>query len=140
LQTAGVRLGVSSHAFWEVARAISVAPSYVACGPLFPTRAKKMPWMAQGIDNLRYWVRVIPYPVIGIGGVHDGNLREIHDTGCASASIIAAIVSAANPTKEFQRLQQLWMNYSTGSSTINDTVGPSRRIGRIAKPTLSELL
>lgn len=140
LQTAGVRLGVSSHAFWEVARAISVAPSYVACGPLFPTRAKKMPWIAQGIDNLRYWVRAIPYPVIGIGGVHDGNLREIHDTGCASASIIAAIVSAANPAKEFQRLQQLWMNYSTGSSTINDTVGPSRRIGRIAKPTLSELL
>ena len=140
LQTAGVRLGVSSHAFWEVARAISVAPSYVACGPLFPTRAKKMPWIAQGIDNLRYWVRPIPYPVIGIGGVHDGNLREIHDTGCASASIIAAIVSAANPAKEFQRLQQLWMNYSTGSSTINDTVGPSRRIGRIAKPTLSELL
>ena len=140
LQTAGVRLGVSSHAFWEVARAITVAPSYVACGPLFPTRAKKMPWMAQGIDNLRYWVRVIPYPVIGIGGVNDGNLREIHDTGCASASIIAAIVSAANPAKEFQRLQQLWTNYSTGASTTNDTVGPSSRIGRIAKPTLSALL
>ncbi len=141
LQTTGIRLGVSSHAFWEVARAITVAPSYVACGPLFPTRAKKMPWIAQGIDNLRYWVRAIPYPVIGIGGVHDGNLREIHDTGCASASIIAAIVSAANPAKEFQRLQQLWAAYPKPfmSSTVTSKQ-PSIESVPIAKPTLNELL
>ena len=108
IQAAGLRLGVSSHAFWEVARALSIRPSYVACGPLFPTRAKAMPWIAQGIDNLRYWVRLIPHPVIGIGGVNGQNLAAIRATGCASASVIQAIVGAENPIQAFKSLQQQW--------------------------------
>ncbi len=108
IQTAGLRLGVSSHAFWEVARALSIRPSYVACGPLFPTRAKAMPWIAQGIDNLRYWVRLIPHPVIGIGGVNRQNLTAIRATGCASASVIQAIVGAEHPIQAFRGLQQQW--------------------------------
>jgi thiamine-phosphate diphosphorylase len=108
IQAAGLRLGVSSHAFWEVARALSIRPSYVACGPLFPTRAKAMPWIAQGIDNLRYWVRLIPHPVIGIGGVNGQNLAAIRATGCASASVIQAIVGAEDPIQAFKSLQQQW--------------------------------
>jgi len=108
IQAAGLRLGVSSHAFWEVARALSIRPSYVACGPLFPTRAKAMPWIAQGIDNLRYWVRLIPHPVIGIGGVNGQNLAAIRATGCASASVIQAIVGAEHPIEAFESLQQQW--------------------------------
>jgi hydroxymethylpyrimidine kinase/phosphomethylpyrimidine kinase/thiamine-phosphate diphosphorylase len=108
IEAAGLRLGVSSHAFWEVARALSIRPSYVACGPLFPTRAKAMPWIAQGIDNLRYWVRLIPHPVIGIGGVNGQNLGAIRATGCASASVIQAIVGAESPIQAFRSLQQQW--------------------------------
>ena len=108
IQAAGLRLGVSSHAFWEVARAMSIRPSYVACGPLFPTRAKAMPWIAQGIENLRYWVRLIPHPVIGIGGVNHQNLAAIRATGCASASVIQAIVGAEHPIEAFESLQQQW--------------------------------
>jgi hydroxymethylpyrimidine kinase/phosphomethylpyrimidine kinase/thiamine-phosphate diphosphorylase len=108
IQAAGLRLGVSSHAFWEVARAMSIQPSYVACGPLFPTRAKAMPWITQGIDNLRYWVDLIPHPVIGIGGVNRQNLAAIRATGCASASVIQAIVGAEHPIQAFKSLQQQW--------------------------------
>ncbi|NBW00193.1 MAG: hypothetical protein EBR85_00495 [Betaproteobacteria bacterium] len=108
IQKAGLRLGVSTHAFWEVARSLSIRPSYVACGPLFPTRAKAMPWIAQGIDNLRYWVRLIPYPVIGIGGVSAQNLEAIRATGCASASVIQAIMGADSPIHAFQELQRQW--------------------------------
>ncbi|MFM8677382.1 MAG: thiamine phosphate synthase [Burkholderiaceae bacterium] len=108
IEAAGLRLGVSSHAFWEVARALSIRPSYVACGPLFPTRAKAMPWIAQGIDNLRYWVRLIPHPVIGIGGVNGQNLGAIRATGCASASVIQAIMGAESPIQAFRSLQQQW--------------------------------
>jgi hydroxymethylpyrimidine kinase / phosphomethylpyrimidine kinase / thiamine-phosphate diphosphorylase len=108
IQKAGVRLGLSSHCYWEVARALTIAPSYVACGPLFPTRAKKMPWISQGIENLRYWVHKIPHPVVGIGGVNSENLNDIRATGCASASIIQAIVAAPDPAAAFQRLATQW--------------------------------
>jgi thiamine-phosphate diphosphorylase len=140
LQRAGLRLGVSSHSFWEVARALSLQPSYVACGPLFPTRAKAMPWIPQGIDNLRYWVRLLPQPVIGIGGVQMDRLAAIRHTGCAAASVIQAIVSDADPADAFRRLQQLWTKTSTpdlasasecpalARPTLHTPAGPASRL------------
>ena len=128
IQAAGLRLGVSSHAFWEVARALSIRPSYIACGPLFPTRAKAMPWIAQGIDNLRYWVRFIPHPVIGIGGVNNQNLAAIRATGCASASVIQAIVGAEHPIQAFRSLQQQWDQVP---------VPPEQPPPALARPTLA---
>lgn len=127
IQRSGLRLGVSSHSFWEVARALSVRPSYVACGPLFPTRAKAMPWIPQGIENLRYWVKLIPHPVIGIGGINASNLSQVRETGCASASVIQAIVSASDPALAYQDLQRQWR------STTPDQDEPIA----LARPTLA---
>jgi hydroxymethylpyrimidine kinase/phosphomethylpyrimidine kinase/thiamine-phosphate diphosphorylase len=127
IQVAGLRLGVSSHAFWEVARALSIRPSYVACGPLFPTRAKAMPWIPQGIDNLFYWTRLIPHPVIGIGGVNSENLGAIRATGCGSASVIQAIVGADDPIQAFRSLQQQW----------NRTPVLREKLPALARPTLA---
>lgn len=124
---AGLRLGVSSHAFWEVARALSVSPSYVACGPIFPTRAKAMPWIAQGIDNLHYWSTLLPVPVIAIGGINAENLPAVRKTGCASASVIAAITASPSPTHAYQTLQALW----------NESASASDRLPGLARPTLA---
>jgi thiamine-phosphate diphosphorylase len=131
IQGAGLRLGVSSHAFWEVARAMTISPSYIACGPVFPTRAKAMPWIAQGLDNLRYWSRLIPFPVIGIGGVNADNLASIHATGCASASIIQAIVSSENPAAAYQKLQSQWIGFER-----DGRVGVEAQSVTLARPTL----
>ncbi|MBU3724289.1 MAG: hypothetical protein FGM18_02110 [Burkholderiaceae bacterium] len=129
---AGLRLGVSSHSFWEVARALSLQPSIVACGPVFPTRVKAMPWIARGTDNLRYWVSLIPYPVIGIGGVNAGNLAEVHATGCASASVIGAVTGDLDPTAAFLKLQSRWQDLET---QMKGSV--SRHESLLARPTLS---
>lgn len=131
IQESGLRLGVSSHAYWEVARALTISPSYVACGPIFPTRAKVMPWIAQGLGNLRYWVGLIPHPVIAIGGINEQNLADIQATGCASASIINAITSDSNPAQKYQMLQSAWISKATHIA--------SNSHGRaLAKPTLSQ--
>lgn len=65
----GVRLGLSSHSLWELARARGVAPDYIACGPLWATTTKDMPWLPQGLAQLRWWARMAGVPVVGIGGV-----------------------------------------------------------------------
>lgn len=108
IHTAGLRLGLSSHAYWEVARAMTVRPSYIACGPIFPTRAKAMPWIPQGIRNLTYWSRLIPVPVIGIGGVTLENLPEVWSTGCDSVAMIAAVTSATNPATALKDFLKRW--------------------------------
>jgi hydroxymethylpyrimidine kinase/phosphomethylpyrimidine kinase/thiamine-phosphate diphosphorylase len=69
LAASGLALGVSSHSLWELARARSLAPAYIACGPVWPTLTKAMPWVPQGLDNLRWWCAMAGVPVVAIGGV-----------------------------------------------------------------------
>ncbi len=69
LQATGLALGISSHSLWELCRARTLAPRYIACGPVWPTLTKAMPWRAQGLDNLSWWCHMARAPVVAIGGV-----------------------------------------------------------------------
>jgi hydroxymethylpyrimidine kinase / phosphomethylpyrimidine kinase / thiamine-phosphate diphosphorylase len=69
LLATGLALGVSSHSLWELCRARALAPRYLACGPVWPTLTKAMPWVAQGMDNLAWWCRMAGVPVVAIGGI-----------------------------------------------------------------------
>lgn len=64
-----IMLGLSSHSLWELARAAGCGASLIACGPVQPTTTKDMPWLAQGTDNLGWWIRHSPAPVVAIGGL-----------------------------------------------------------------------
>jgi hydroxymethylpyrimidine kinase / phosphomethylpyrimidine kinase / thiamine-phosphate diphosphorylase len=69
LRETGLALGISSHSLWELCRARTLAPRYIACGPVWPTLTKEMPWIAQGLDNLAWWCRMAGVPVVAIGGI-----------------------------------------------------------------------
>lgn len=71
LRASGLALGVSSHSLWELCRARTLAPRYIACGPVWPTLTKAMPWRAQGLPNLAWWRHVAGVPVVAIGGILD---------------------------------------------------------------------
>jgi hydroxymethylpyrimidine kinase / phosphomethylpyrimidine kinase / thiamine-phosphate diphosphorylase len=73
LRHSKVALGISSHSLWELARARSMAPAYIACGPIWPTLTKVMPWQAQGLDNLTWWCTMAGTPVVAIGGILSAN-------------------------------------------------------------------
>jgi hydroxymethylpyrimidine kinase/phosphomethylpyrimidine kinase/thiamine-phosphate diphosphorylase len=105
LRQAGVRLGISTHSYWEVARAWGLRPSYIACGPVFATQSKDMPWIPQGLDNLRYWAGLLPVPVVGIAGIDVGNIAEVAAQGVASAAVITAITRAPNAEDACRQLQ-----------------------------------
>ncbi len=114
LRHAGVRLGLSTHSYWEVCRAWALRPSYIACGPIFATQSKDMPWIPQGLDNLRYWAGLLPVPVVGIAGIDARNIADAAAQAVASAAVITAITRATDPecacrqlTAEFARGQGL---------------------------------
>jgi hydroxymethylpyrimidine kinase / phosphomethylpyrimidine kinase / thiamine-phosphate diphosphorylase len=88
----GVRLGLSSHSLWELARARGVAPDYIACGPLWPTTTKDMPWLPQGLAQLRWWARMASVPVVGIGGVLEERQWR---AGLAAGAAAMCLVRAA---------------------------------------------
>ncbi|MFG6461216.1 bifunctional hydroxymethylpyrimidine kinase/phosphomethylpyrimidine kinase [Roseateles sp. DXS20W] len=88
----GLRLGISSHSLWELARAVAWAPDYVACGPVWPTLTKAMPWRPQGLDNLAWWAAMSPVPVVGIGGVMvPEQMVRIAASGAAAGCVVRGL-------------------------------------------------
>lgn len=95
---AGLRLGVSTHCYEEVARAHALGPSYIAIGPVYETKIKVMRFAPQGLDALQRWRITLPdYPLVAIGGIDASNAREVLAAGADSIAVIRAITHAADP-------------------------------------------
>ena len=99
LSRAGVRVGLSTHSFWEVCRARAWAPSYIACGPIHATVTKEMPWRPQGPGNLAYWCHVLREPVVAIAGMDEQRSHEAVRCGAAGVAVLRGIVQAAEPER-----------------------------------------
>lgn len=85
------KLGISSHSLWELARARGLNPHYIACGPVWPTTTKDMPWRPQGLRNLAWWAHMAGRPVVAIGGL----LEPEQVQACAAAGASAACLVRA---------------------------------------------
>lgn len=98
IRRAGLRLGISTHCHHEVARAHSYRPSYMACGPIYPTTTKDMPWVPHRTAGLRYWRRVLAeYPLVAIGGIDGERLPKVAATGVDGIAMINALTGADYP-------------------------------------------
>jgi len=98
LRQAGVRVGISTHDERELARALAIAPDYIALGPIYPTLLKQMPWAPQGLGRLREWkARIGTRPLVAIGGISAERLAGIFDAGADSAAVVTDIVQHADP-------------------------------------------
>ncbi|HWI79785.1 MAG TPA: thiamine phosphate synthase [Ramlibacter sp.] len=89
LRATGMALGISSHSLWELCRARTLAPRYIACGPVWPTLTKAMPWVAQGLDNLAWWCRMAGAPLVAIGGVLGA--EQVYDAARSGADGVCIV-------------------------------------------------
>ena len=105
LRNAGLRVGLSTHSFWEVCRAHAWAPSYIACGPIHATATKDMPWRPQGPANLAYWCRLLREPVVAIAGMDVERSREAARCGAAGVALLRGIAKAGDPEQLIRDLQ-----------------------------------
>ena len=103
---AGLRLGLSTHCYWEVCRAWALQPSYIACGPMYTTQSKDMPWQPQGTHNVAYWSALLPLPLVAIGGINVERASEARKAGAAGVAVISAITAAASPEGAIMALKQ----------------------------------
>jgi thiamine-phosphate diphosphorylase len=92
LVASGVGLGISSHSLWELCRARALAPRSIACGPVWPTTTKDMPWKPQGLDNLAWWVRHAGAPVTAIGGIlNPVQVRQAASCGADGVCVVRGL-------------------------------------------------
>lgn len=100
LYQVGIRLGISTHCYYEVARAHTYKPSYIAIGPIFHTDSKPMAFMPQGIEQLKRWCSILSdYRLVAIGGINNDNLTEVIATNVDGIAVISAITKSEDPEK-----------------------------------------
>ncbi|RYY94034.1 MAG: thiamine phosphate synthase [Comamonadaceae bacterium] len=129
LQASGVALGISSHAMWELARARALSPRYIACGPVWPTTTKDMPWRPQGLDNLAWWCRTAGVPVVAIGGIlTPERVRRAARAGADGVCVLRGL--GADPRVTVPALQEA---FDLGRSEIEWTTPAAQ-----PHPTLGE--
>jgi hydroxymethylpyrimidine kinase/phosphomethylpyrimidine kinase/thiamine-phosphate diphosphorylase len=92
VEQSGLALGVSSHSLWELARARALAPAYIACGPVWPTATKAMPWAPQGLANLSWWCAIAGAPVVAIGGILEAwQVRAAASCGAQGVCVVRGL-------------------------------------------------
>lgn len=94
----GLRLGVSTHDHAELDRALSLAPDYVALGPIYPTLLKQMAFAPQGLERIGEWKRRIgEIPLVAIGGLTPERARAALEAGADSACVVTDVLRATDP-------------------------------------------
>jgi thiamine-phosphate pyrophosphorylase len=105
---AGLRLGLSTHGYYEMLKALHFKPSYLALGAVFPTTTKIMPTAPQGLSRLAHYVRLLDgiVPLVAIGGINGAVLRQVLATGVGSAAVVRAVTEAPDLALAISALQQ----------------------------------
>ncbi|WP_157269332.1 bifunctional hydroxymethylpyrimidine kinase/phosphomethylpyrimidine kinase [Azohydromonas aeria] len=105
LRRSGLKLGISTHSLWELCRAATLNPRYLACGPVWPTLTKAMPWRPQGLHNLAWWCAMAPAPVVAIGGMLQAEQFELA-ARCGADGLCAVRVLGDDPAGALPALEQ----------------------------------
>jgi len=111
LAAAGIRLGLSTHGYYEMLTALHFRPSYIALGAVFPTTTKVMPTAPQGLARLARYVKLLDgvVPLVAIGGIDGQVLPRVLATGVGCAAVVRAVTEAADPAEAVSALQQAFL-------------------------------
>ncbi len=106
IKSAGLRLGLSTHGFYEMLKAHNFKPSYLAFGAIYPTTTKDMTGQIQGLEKLNHFVPLMQeYPTVAIGGIDLSRIQEVADTQVGSIAVVRAITEAEDPSLAIKKLQ-----------------------------------
>ncbi|WP_078084139.1 thiamine phosphate synthase [Microbulbifer mangrovi] len=95
IQAAGLKLGISTHGFFELLYAYQFRPSYLAIGAIYATKTKDMSDQLQGPQKLARMAGLLPdYPLVAIGGIDLERAPVVTESGVGSIAVVTAITKA----------------------------------------------
>ena len=92
----GKYVGYSTHHLEQVVAADWSSADYIAFGPIFPTESKTRPDPVVGLEGLREARRATRKPLVAIGGITLGNVRDVMDAGADSVAVIGDLLRASD--------------------------------------------
>lgn len=100
-------VGVSCHSLTEAESAAESGADYLFFGPVFSTPSKAAFGEPQGLDRLAVVCHAVSIPVLAIGGITEGNVRECLDAGASGIAAIRMFQDAREPVKLAKLLHSL---------------------------------
>ncbi|NWG13707.1 MAG: thiamine phosphate synthase [Acidobacteria bacterium] len=97
-------IGLSTHNISQVRRSRRVAVDYIGFGPIHTTATKDSHWPATGIENLRRACALAGRPVVAIGGIGPGCIRDVLLAGAASAAVISSVMAGGRIARRMEAL------------------------------------
>ena len=101
IAAAGIRIGISTHGYFELLRAAALRPSYLAIGHIYPTQTKQMPSSPQGLQKLSQQASLlacsdIAIPSVAIGGIDWERAQIVAKTDVGGIAVVRALTEADN--------------------------------------------
>ena len=97
IKAAGLKLGISTHSHEELEIALKAGPDYVAFGPVYETKLKKMKWPPQGLERVSEWKSLIDCPLVAIAGITVERAPQVLAAGADSLAVVTDVVAHENP-------------------------------------------
>ena len=108
IQRAGLKLGISTHGFFELLYAYQFRPSYLAIGAIYATRTKDMSGQLQGTEKLARLAALLPdYPLVAIGGINLERAPMVAASGVGSIAVVTAVTEAPDYRQAVAQLSAL---------------------------------
>jgi thiamine-phosphate pyrophosphorylase len=97
IKEAGLKLGISTHSHGELEIALKAKPDYVALGPVYETKLKKMKWAPQGLNRVTEWKNLISCPLVAIAGITVERAPNVLAAGADSLAVVTDIIAHPFP-------------------------------------------
>lgn len=125
LNESGLALGISTHSYYELIRAIAVKPTYIALGHVFPTTTKIMKSSPQGIQKLQSYQYLISkldnnIPTVAIGGINLSNIEQVLSTSIDGVAVVRAISESQSLDNTLNKFWAAFDESKYRTRTIND--------------------
>jgi len=104
IRQTGIRLGISTHSHEELQRALACKPDYIALGPIWETKLKKMAFGPQGVERLTEWRELCgDVPLVAIGGITLERLPACLKAGADSVAAVSDFIRAEDPESQVEQ-------------------------------------
>jgi thiamine-phosphate pyrophosphorylase len=103
----GFIIGTSVRSVQEAIIAESEGADYIALSPIFDTPTKSDAGPGKGLEMLKEIKSAVSIPVIAIGGIGKGNVRQVMDAGADGVAVISAIVGQKDIVKATAEMRSL---------------------------------
>lgn len=100
-------IGVSVQTVEEAVKAQEGGADYLGVGSIFQTSTKQDAVQSLGLDAIFSIKNAVDLPLVAIGGINRGNIRDVIKAGADTAAVISAAVAQEDIAKSVHELRDI---------------------------------